>query len=347
MTTIRDVAKRCGLSAMTVSSVLNNRPGSAAPETRDRVLRAVEEMGYRPNAVARSFRQQRMNTLGVVMSRDEKVSLTADRYFGPVLDGILEVSSKNHQKLLVIAEESWETVQENLLTYTDGYCDGLIFILPIMPTEVIAPLLKRKTPFVLIGESRPEEWLSVVDMDNLQAGTDAVDYLIQSGHRRIAFFKGDDLLLSSHQREAGYRQSLTAAGIPVDERLIFPGGYQIESGYERMCFLLSRRQELKPTAVFCADDFIAHGALQALTEQGLRVPEDMSLIGINDDKEVSLLKPGLTTFRQPLNELGKRAVEMVLNQINQGSHDGIKELLPGELIVRGSVSLPATVFKKF
>ncbi len=341
MTTIRDVAKRCGLSAMTVSSVLNNRPGSAAPETRDRVLRAVEEMGYRPNAVARSFRQQRMSTLGVVMSRDEKVSLTADRYFGPVLDGILEVGSKNHQKLLVITEESWEDVQQNLLSYTDGHCDGLIFILPIMPTEAILPLLKRKTPFVLIGESRPEEWLSVVDLDNVRAAADAVDYLIQNGHRRIALFKGDDVLLSSHQREAGYRRALAAAGIPVDERLILPGAYRTESGHERMCLLLKRRTEMPFTAVFCGDDAIAQGALLALTEQGLNVPQDVSLVGINDDKQVSLLKPGLTTLRQPLDQLGKRAVEMVLNQIDHGAPGGVKELLPGELIVRGSVGPPA------
>ncbi len=341
MTTIRDVARRCGLSAMTVSSVLNNRPGSAAPETRDRVLRAVEEMGYQPNAVARSFRCRRMNTLGVVMSHDERASLTSDRYFGPVLDGIFQANKQHQQKTLIITEETWESGRRNILSYADGHCDGLVFILPFMSGEAFLPLIKRNLPFVLVGESRPEETLSVVDIDNVQAAVDAVGYLTQQGHRRIAHLRGDDDHLSCRHREEGYRKTLESSGIAVEERLILPGGYQIKSGHDRMCLLLKRRTEMPFTAVFCGDDAIAQGALLALTEQGLNVPQDVSLVGINDDKQTSLLKPGLTTIRQPLDQLGKRAVEMVLNQIDHGAPGGVKELLPGELIVRGSVGPPA------
>ena len=184
-----------------------------------------------------------------------------------------------------------------------------------------------------------------MDVDNVQAAIDATSYLIQKGHRQIAFFKGDDVLLSSQQREAGYRQALAAAGLAVEERLIFPGGYQVESGCERMQFLLGQPECLWPSAIFCGDDFIAQGARQALLEKGLQVPADMSLIGVNDDKEVSLLGTGLTTVRQPLNEFGECAVKMVLHQIEQKSgvdqkSDGEKVLIHGTLIERGSVGPP-------
>ncbi len=343
MTTIRDVAERCGLSAMTVSAVLNNRPGFAAPETRARVLRVVEEMGYQPNAVARSFRRQRMNTLGVVMSHDQKLSLTSDRYFSPVLDGIFKANKQHQQKTLIITEDTAEAVQQNLLGYADGHCDGLIFILPLLPSDAFLPLLKRQIPLVLIGESRPEEELSVVDLDNVQAAFNAVGHLTQRGHRKIAYFSGNERLLSAHQREAGYRQAFAAGGIPVEERWVLPGKYQIDSGYERMRFLCGLPKELRPTAVFCADDYIAQGARQALAELGVPMPEGMSLVGINDNQDVSTREPGLTTIRQPLHLFGKRAVEIALRQIDKKSSAGEKILIRGELIVRGSVApLPSS-----
>ena len=342
MATIRDVAKECGVSAMTVSAVLNNRPGYASPETRERVLRVVEEMGYQPNAIARGLTRQRMNTLGVILSYEGKLSLTSDRYFSPVLDGVFTATKANHQKTLVITEDHWEDVQANLNTYLDGHCDGLVFVLPILPADAFEPLVRRKLPFVGIGENRPEPQLSTVDMDNVQAGRLATRCLIELGHRRIAHLPGNAFLISVPEREAGYHRAMAEAGLPVDDSLIIAGTYHVESGYERTRALLRREPAARPTAIFCGDDFIAIGAYRALIEAGVRVPEDVSLIGVNGDREAAETGPGLSTVRQPLRQLGERAVEMVLARVALPRDDrpeaGDKVLLPGELVPRGSTA---------
>lgn len=342
MATIRDVAKACGVSAMTISNVLNNRPGNASPETVRRIRLMVEEMGYQPNAIARGLTRRRMNTLGIILSYEGKVSLTSDRYFSPILDGIFAANKQCHQKTLVITEDHWETVQDNMTSYLDGHCDGFIFVLPILPPDAFQPLLNRKVPFVLVGESRPEESLSTVDMDNVGAAYEAVSHLIAQGHRKIAFLKGDDFLLSSGQREAGYRQALDRAGIPTEDSIILPGNYNVRSGYVRTKRLLDRPIEELPTALFCCDDWIARGAIEALMEEGLSVPADMSIIGVNDDKEVAQMQPGLTTVHQPLHEIGEKAVEMVLAQISRETEAGEKQYLKGEMIHRGSVAPPSS-----
>jgi len=322
---------------MTVSAVLNNRPGYASTETRQRVLKVVEEMRYQPNAVARGLTRRRMNTLGIVMSFEGKLSITADRYLSPIIDGIVAAGKSCHQRVLVITEDHWEEVQENLSSYLDGHCDGLIFILPILPEGAFEPLMKRQIPLVIVGDNRPEAGVAVVDLDNVGAARDAVRFLREQGHRRIAFLQGDRFLLSSSERESGYRLALEEGGIAYDERLVVPGEYNARSGYERTQRLLSGHPVLRPTAIFCGDDSIALGAQQALQEQGLRIPEEMSLIGVNDDKEASLMQPGLTTVRQPLRLMGEMAVDMVLAQISRAGAARRKILLDGELVIRESV----------
>ncbi len=333
---MRDVAKACGVSAMTISAVLNNRPGFASEETRRRVLAKVEEMGYQPNAIARGLTQRRMNTVGVVMLYQEARSLMSDRYISPILDGIFAGNRASHQKTLIITEEHWEDVQENLSSYLDGHCDGFIFVLPFLSVEALSGFARRQIPFVIIGESRTEDFLSTVDMNNVQAAFDAVSHLIEAGHRRIAFLRGGDFLLSSGEREAGYRQALDRAGISWDDRLVLPGDYNPVSGRERMQKLLDLSPADRPTAVFCCDDGIAQGAWEAIRERGLSVPGDLSLIGINDDHSAELL--GLTTIHQPLHRIGVSATKMVLGQIAGERAVNEKLLLPGTLVRRSSVA---------
>ncbi len=349
MPTIREVAKACGLSAMTVSAVLNNRLGETSPETRQRVLRVVKEMNYHPNAIARGLSRRRMNTLGIVMSYEGNPSVTSDRYISPILNGILVANKSFHQRTLLIAEDHWEDVQNKLPSYLDGHCDGLIFLLPIMQSEAFLPLQERHLPFVIIGENCSDPAMTCVDMDNVGAAHLAVRFLLDHGHRQIAHFKGSDFLSSAQQREQGYREALARANIPCDERFILPGDYSMASGYERMQYLLTRWNQVHPTAVFCADDAIALGVLQALTEHGMRVPEEVSLIGINDDSGAATANPGLTTVQQPFHELGQQAVELLLSQIklaaapkNVDASSRNNVLLPGTVVVRKSVSKPAS-----
>ena len=322
---------------MTVSAVLNDRRGAASAETRERILKKIEEMNYQPSAVARGLARRHMNTIGVVMAYGEHTTLASDRYFGPVLDGVFDTAKANSQRTLIITEDTWEEAYQKLPSYFDGHCDGLLFILPTIPSEHMMKLNQRNIPFVIVGEAREETSLSVVDVDNVAAGFDATAHLISNGHRRIAYFAGDDFYLSSRQRGEGYRRAHESRGVPIDDALIFPGRYSVDSGRERMAHLLKAPPSDRPTAIFCGDDWIALGALDVAKQHGLRVPGDLSLIGVNNNREGQESDPALTTVDNPLRAIGRSAVDVVFSQIHHGSLPGIKRLLRGELIVRGSV----------
>ena len=339
MATIRDIAKACGVSAMTVSAVLNKRQGAASAETRERILRVVDEIGYHPNAVARALTRRYTDTIGVVLVYQETASLTGDRYFGPVLDGICDSCKSHRQRALIITEDTWEEACENLPSYFDGHCDGLLFVLPTVSDEFLVAVQRQNIPFVIIGEHRSVPSLSVADLDNVAAGYDAVSYLIAAGHRRIAHFKGSPFFWSSSQREDGLRRAFEENNLPVDETLILDGHYTKESGSEQVEELIAQCGADMPTAIFCGDDWIALGALEALHKRGLRVPEDVSLIGVNNDSEGAISLPGLTTIDHPLRVIGRNATDVVLSQIREKCATGEKRLTRGRLIVRGSVSI--------
>jgi len=337
---IRDVAKACGVSAMTVSAVLNKRRGAASQETQQRILKAVEELGYRPGTSLRGAPRRYLDTIGVIMAYNECNSLASDRYFGPILDGIFDTCKRLGQSALIVTEDTWELAYENRARYFDGPCDGLIFMLPTLPSELLVALQKSHIPFVCVGESRPEPSLSVVDLDNEGAGHDATSHLLEAGHRRIALFGGDINLLSSGQREQGYRTALVDWGVEVDEALIFPGKYNVPTGYRRMRELLTGDPANLPTAIVCGDDWIALGALQAINEFGLTVPDDMSVIGINNNREGVTSQPPLTTIDHPLRLIGQRAVDVVIAQVRNRARPGEKALLHGDIVIRSSVGPP-------
>ncbi|WP_343075960.1 LacI family DNA-binding transcriptional regulator [Armatimonas rosea] len=341
MPTIRDVARACGLSAMTVSSVLNGKTGQASEETRAKVLKTVEELGYHPNGVARGLARRRMDTIGIVASFSDRPSLTHDRYFGPVFDGLLVGAQRHHQRALIITEDHWDDLPGNISRYLDGHCDGLIFVTPTFPNKVLAPILKAKLPIIFLGENRPELAVSVIDMDNEAVGKLATSKLIALGHRRIAYLGGDADLRSSFERQAGYTTALQQAGISLTSELSVLGHYSEASGYRETQRLLETLPAAQhPTAFFCGDDAIAIGALTALQERGGRVPEEFSLIGVNDDEIGRKSTPALTTIQQPLRALGEHAIEMLLEQIQDKKCSLQRVLLPGEWIERGTVAAP-------
>ncbi len=340
MPTIRDVARACGLSAMTVSAVLNGKVGQASEETRARVLKAVEELDYHPNALARGLARKRMDTIGVVASFSDRPSLFVDRYFGPVFDGLILAAQSRRQRVLIITEESWDDVSGRIPHYADGHCDGLIFVTPTFPDEVLTPLLSRKLPIVFLGENRPNLPVSVVDMDNVQAGELATSQLIERGHQRIAYLGGDSELRSSHERQEGYCQALQKAGLAAEPHWIVLGHYSEASGKRETEQLLKSPKAQRPTALFCGDDAIAVGALQALKDAQLEVPKDISVVGINGDLIGAQADPPITTIRQPLRAEGEHAVDMLLEQIQDKKYSYQRVLLPGEWIERGSVGPP-------
>ena len=346
MPTIRDVAQSCGLSAMTVSAVLNGKPGQASEETRARVLEAVRDLGYHPNAIARGLARRRMDTIGVISSFTGRPSLMADRYFGPVFDGLLLGAQKARQRTLIVAEDSWDDVEQRIPHYRDGRCDGLVFITPTFPSAQMAPLVRQNFPVVFLGENRPDLSVSVVDMDNVLTGDQATTKLLERGHRRIAYIGGDDVLRSCHEREEGYRNACARAGVELDPTWIAHGSYSEEAGYGLGRKLAKLPVTKRPTALFCGDDAIAVGALRAWKEAGFAAPRDVSVIGINDDPIALQGEPPLSTFRQPLRALGESAVELLLKRIRSPREVPQRVLLAGEWIERETVGSPPCVERR-
>jgi len=339
--TIRDLARASGVSAATVSYVLNNGPKPVKPETRERVLKAAAELNYHPNAVARGLglkrglSLKRMNTIGLI---NQFAVWPGNQYFSAILDGILYACNAARQGTTIFAEHSWDDMSANQATYFDGRCDGFILLAAPSVHPLFEAFQRRQLPVVVIGDLLPDLDVSCIDVDNALAAEEAVSYLIDQGHRRIGMLCGDFVSASARLRLDGYRQALAKAGIAYDETLVLPGGHYARSGHERALQILQWPADRRPTALFCSNDGIALGVLDALHELKVSVPEEISVCGFDDIPSAPLAQPALTTVRQPLNRIGMRAVELLLEQITAGKPTGRKEVLPAELIIRDSVA---------
>ncbi|CCW36377.1 transcriptional regulator, LacI family [Chthonomonas calidirosea] len=335
---IREVAAAAGVSISTVSKVLNGGGYTdIAPATQERVRQVAQELGYHPRAVARGLVGKRMNSIGIVICHNLP-SVTSDPYVGPVLDGILDRNKHYHQKTVIFAEDTWNDAFSKIPLYCDGSCDGLIVFIPLVESPFLERLQKQEIPFLLVGDSREQEHISTVDIDNIAVARLAVAHLLQLGHRRIAMFCGNSAFLSSAQRAEGYRQELAAWGVPYDPSLVWKGQYWEWAGAENAEKLLQMPPSCRPTAIFCQDDRLAAGAYDRLRAAGLQIPRDISIIGLSDYAEAQ--ERGITTVRFPLRQIGAEAVNLLLALIQQQLPRGTAKRLSGELVVRNSTAPP-------
>jgi LacI family transcriptional regulator len=352
--TLQDVAREAGVSAMTVSVVLNGARSATrvSDATRARILAAAERLRYTPNAAARGLQKRRMDTLGVVAVIDGG---ELNLYFLEVLNGILEAAVKHGQNTTVFPVPHWEAGEERILEFADGRVDGLLFIGALFSPK-FAETLYDRIPYVTIhGEGVPAEMYNLTVNDEGGAYT-ITRHLIEQGHRRILHLTGSLELSGAQDRLIGYRRALEEADISFDESLVLHGGFWTGSGWDRMKrFLREHDGEPLPTAAFCASDAIASGCMEALNAHGLRVPDDISIVGFDDTLNARMTAPPLTTMRQPFRKIGHRAVEMLLSQIAPVGKDAEigtevialkseslhrSEVFEVELILRGSVGAP-------
>ncbi|GAC42666.1 LacI family DNA-binding transcriptional regulator [Paenibacillus popilliae] len=326
---IFDVAKKAGLSVVTVSRVLNNAR-TVREKNRQKVLQAMKELDYHPNAAARSLAKGKTGVIGMV------VTTLQDSF----LDGIVKTVSsllKDHGNYLALSvakypqEEGvgWDFIEENRV-------DGLLLLSPINELTYLTELRSRNTPFVLIDPQTIQPDVHGVTVDNYTGGYEATRHLVELGHRSIAHIQGPGFFLSAVERERGFRQALAESGL--EPYAVESGEFSSESGYQAVRKWLEQGQ--LPTALFAADDFTALGAINALTEAGLRVPEHMSIAGYDDQRLASELRPRLTTMRQPAKQIGKAAVDMLVEQMNGVSLTNRIVRLHSELIVRESTAAP-------
>jgi LacI family transcriptional regulator len=320
---------------MTVSYVLNNKSGEVSEETRIRVLKAVRDLGYRPGALAQKDIKREVLTLGLIAGVKGD-SLTQPGYYSSITEGIIAAADELEHNITLFSNKLLnEEPYRSLRVYCDGRCDGLFVLAPMIGSHLVAALSERGLPFVLIGDPGDNETCSCVDIDNIKAGYDAVEYLIQQGHRSIAFAGGPDFVRSCVDRLEGYHRALAAYGIPVVDTLIaFPVVREREHSVHWRKLL-----EQRPTAIFCWNDGAAVSIMNQLREHGLRVPTDISVIGIDDAPGMAVPNV-LTTLRQPFRAIGKRVIEILVGHIRQEIPVPCREFFPTTLVARNTVGPP-------
>jgi LacI family transcriptional regulator len=340
--TLADVGREAGVSAMAASAVLNGARTSSriSQDTRERILAAATKLRYRPNAAARALAERRMNTIGVAALFDESGDL--NHYFLEVFNGVLEAAAHNNQNTTVFTLHDWEQDFGRLNGFCDGRIDGLILVGPIISKET-AKHLPEHTPFVALHANIPLPGVLNIESDEETGAYEIVRHLITNGHRRILHLAGQSGLLGAERRLAGYRRALASAHIPFDPSLVVEAGFSASVGRIAVAqWLKTHRDQPLPDAIFCASDPMAVGCLEALSEVGIRVPEDISVTGFDDSLAARTTMPQLTTVRQPLRAMGIKAVEALLVRIQQHlGHADVTEpkplVFPVELVVRASV----------
>ncbi|MCS7309822.1 MAG: LacI family transcriptional regulator, partial [Armatimonadetes bacterium] len=294
--TIKEVAKEAGVSISTVSNVLTNKRKAYSEETARRVWEAVHRLGYRRNLIARSLVHRRTFTIGVVVEYLSG-SVFRNTYFGVVLDGVLEAATEReyHVKIIRVRPNAYEKAVDHI---EDGSMDGVVLASLAADNPIARYMAQSRVPAVMAGSVLPDMEIPYVDVDDLTAMYRAVKWLIELGHRRIGIITGDLRKWSARRREQGYLMALREAGIEPHPSWRYEGDYRLESGEAGMRFLL--QADPAPTAVVCGNDRTALGVLRVLREKGIRVPEQVSVLGFDDDESAALSVPPLTTVRQPM-----------------------------------------------
>ena len=326
-----DVARRAGVSQTTVSQVLNNSAFAVPDETRQRILAAIEELGYLPDAIARGLRKRETYTIASIIPN------ITNPFYPSVERGLQDVAERFGYDLIVYNTDGVaEKEHKCLRSVQQRGVDGIVASFFHVTTVDLRPLLERNVPVVRL-ESRAQGTGSLpldnLYVDSVAAAHDAVRYLIDRGYRPVGTIVAENG--PGPLRLLGYRRALEESDVPVDESLIAHADFTEQGGYTGMRKLLSRPS--RPRAVFAANDMMAMGALVALREVGLRVPEDVAMMGFDDISAAKLVNPPLTTIRLFQEQLGGRAAELLIERLQgKAPEGGRSEEMPFELVKRES-----------
>ncbi|MFF2484171.1 catabolite control protein A [Paenibacillus sp. NPDC058071] len=328
--TIYDVAREAGVSMATVSRVVNNNP-NVKPATRKKVYEAIERLGYRPNAVARGLASKKTTTVGVVIP-DISNSIYAE-----VARGIEDIANMYHYNIILCNADKRKDKEIRVInTLLEKQVDGLLFMGGAVTDEHLQAFKTANVPIVLCATTDENGEIPSVDIDHEHAAYDAVRKLLDQGHTRIAMISGTlQDPANGYSRFQGYKRALSEAGIAYDESLVRIGNYRYESGADAMKYFIELDE--RPTAVFSATDEMAIGAIHAIQDSGLKVPEDFSVISVDNSRMASMVRPQLTTVAQPMYDIGAVSMRLLTKLMKKESVDHSKVTLPHEIIVRNSV----------
>ena len=305
--TLADVAKVAGVSATAVSFVVNGRAdGAIAPRTQRRILDAVATLGYRPNLAAQSLRTRRSRTIGFVT---DEIAVKAPG--GQSISAIHDVARQHGSVVLIVnATRQKKVLSAAVDDLLDRQVDAIV-LAAVGTKRATVPEALRRIPTVLVNCYSTGDGVPSLIPDEVTGGRDATSLALTEGHRRIAHVTGGFRSWATHRRLAGYRAALHDAGIAYDDGLVLEGNFRADSGYDLTRRLLKRRR--RPTAIVCGNDLMALGVYFAIGEHGLRVPDDVSVVGYDDLEDIaSHIQPALSTIRLPYYEMGRLAAEHLL-----------------------------------
>lgn len=325
---IEQIAKISGVSRSTVSRVINDDP-NVSEKTRGKVLEVVKRLNYHPNAAARSLAAGRTRVLGLVIPMGVS-ALFADPYFPLLIQGVsFACNAHDHSVMLWLAEPEYErrTIRQILHS---NLIDGVILASQLNNDPVGQALVEGEVPFVLVGRHPTNTQVNYVDVDNIASAREAVTHLLRLGRRRVATITGPENMIAGADRRAGYEAALRQRGLPIEAELIGNGEFTEAGGYAAMMRLLTQN----PDAVFVASDVMAVGAIRAVYETGLRIPDDIAVVGFDDMPFAARTTPALTTVRQPVYRSGAIAAETLIDLIEHPNSQPRRILLPTELVIR-------------
>ena len=335
-----DVAKRAGVSTAVVSYVINGGPRNTSPEVRERVLRAIRELDYHPNASARSLRARRTNTVGYIVNDYNAMDVFTSTYSSRILTGLTAELKQQQHYVLVYPMQIGEDLRAFEMLLRSERLDGVVLRLvqDAPATDGLLDLISGAgVPCVCIERpGSPRFGMAALTYDDRGGSYEATRYLIGRGHRRIAHIAGDMRYSTARARLAGYRAALAAHGLPADEALVF-GGEDWSPGAADALIEPLLHMPSPPSAVVAASDDVALRLLEQLRAQGVRVPGDIAVVGFDDVPAASCSSPPLTTVRIPLLEMGQRAATRLLGLLHSPADDTRQtEVLPVELARRAS-----------
>lgn len=325
--TMDDVARKCNLSVATVSRVYTN-PEKVSPKNREKVYRAIEELNYQPNILARNLRKLQTNSILVVIPN------IMNTFFSYILKSIQNAAFEKGYQVLLGDTHTLPEMEEKYLHYLQQkLVDGVILLYPRMHPSMIQNVIDNH-PVVIVGHQETPANIPFVINNNRLSSQVATEHLIKLGHRRIAYLSGPLGLSLSKERQEGYFSAMTAHGLEVDGSLVYEGDFYLQSGYELTLQLLA--SPYPPTALVAASDEMAIGAMKAARKLGISIPSELAVIGFDDIKMASICEPPLTTMAQPKEDLGRISIEMLISMIKGESLSSNHVILNDELVIRES-----------
>jgi DNA-binding LacI/PurR family transcriptional regulator len=333
MVTIYDIAKTAGVGKSTVANALTGK-GKVSEATRQRVLLCAQELGYRPNMVARNLSQHKTLTIALVLPT------IANPFYPEIIEAVENIMREHeYQTLFCNTHGDFALGRQQMERLMSRWVDGYIIMGSSMDIADVTRYFQQGHPIVLCDWQENESPLGIpqADVDFYRAGQLAAEHLLTLGHRRIAIIVDEP---QQTLRMEGFQSVLQTAGIPLPDRLIQLGDSLLESGFIAAKKLLALQE--RPTAIFATTDWMALGAMEAVLDEGLRVPQDISIIGLDDIVVSAHLHPPLTTIAVPKSQLAKEATELLLNQIDENGNEDLPEsrLVEPYLVVRQSTSFP-------